>query len=84
MAGNWRASQETEEIGAWLKAVWEGQAAAAGPWKDRVVELLRQMAVLGAEAPDYAQGKALSGQGPAQPGGGPFSAAGAAGGLSGR
>jgi exoribonuclease II len=51
--------QEAEEIGAWLKAVSEGQAAAAGPWKDRVVELLRQMAVCGVEAPDYLEGKAL-------------------------
>ena len=48
-----------EEIGAWLEKVWAGQAAAAGPWKDRVVDLLRQMAVWGAEAPDYAQGKAF-------------------------
>ncbi len=51
--------QEAEEIGAWLKAVLDGQAAVAGPWKDRVVELLRQMAVWGAEAPDYLEGKAL-------------------------
>jgi exoribonuclease-2 len=50
--------RELEEIGVWLEKVWAGQAAAAGPWKDRVVELLRQMALWGAEAPDYAQGKA--------------------------
>ena len=50
--------QELEVIAVWLEKVWEGQAAAAGPWKDRVVELLRRMAVWGAEAPDYAQGKA--------------------------
>jgi exoribonuclease-2 len=50
---------EQEEIGAWLKAVAEGQAAAAGPWKEKVLELLRRMAVWGAEAPDYAEGKAL-------------------------
>jgi exoribonuclease II len=50
---------EAEEIGAWLKAVAEGRAAAAGDWKERVVELLRRMAVWGAEAPDYAEGKAL-------------------------
>jgi exoribonuclease-2 len=50
--------QELSEIAAWLVKVWAGQAAAAGPWKDRVVELLRRMAVWGAEAPDYAQGKA--------------------------
>jgi exoribonuclease-2 len=50
--------REQEEIAAWLEKVWVGQAAAAGPWKDRVLELLRRMAVWGAEAPDYAQGKA--------------------------
>ena len=50
--------REMEEIAAWLEKVWEGQAAAAGPWRDRVVELFRRMAVWGAEAPDYAQGKA--------------------------
>jgi exoribonuclease-2 len=50
--------RELEEIAAWLEKVWAGQAAPAGPWKDRVLELLRQMAVWGAEAPDYAQGKA--------------------------
>jgi exoribonuclease II len=50
--------REQAEIAAWLEKVWAGQAGAAGPWKDRVVELLRRMAVWGAEAPDYAQGKA--------------------------
>jgi exoribonuclease II len=50
--------REMAEIAAWLEKVWAGQAAAAGPWKDRVTELLRHMAVWGAEAPDYAQGKA--------------------------
>ncbi len=51
--------QEAEEIGAWLKAVLEGQARGAGLWKDRVVGLLRQMALWGAEAPDYLEGKGL-------------------------
>jgi exoribonuclease-2 len=50
--------REQEEIGVWLKAVSEGQAALAGPWKDRVLDLLRQLAVWGAEAPDYAECKA--------------------------
>jgi exoribonuclease-2 len=48
---------EQEEIGAWLKTVAEGQPTAAGPWKEKVVDLLRRMAVQGAEAPDYAEGK---------------------------
>jgi len=50
--------RETEEIAAWLEKVWAGQAVPAGPWYDRVVALLKGMAVWGAEAPDYAQGKA--------------------------
>jgi exoribonuclease-2 len=49
--------RELEEIAAWLEKVWDGQAAAAGSWQDRVVDLLRRMALWGAEAPDYAQGK---------------------------
>ena len=51
--------RELDEIAGWLEKVWAGQAAAAGPWKDRVVELLRRMALWGAEVPDYAQGKAF-------------------------
>ena len=51
--------QELEEIGAWLEKIWAGQAAAAGPWKDRALDLLRQMALWGADAPDYVQGKAF-------------------------
>ena len=51
--------RELEEIAAWLEKVWAGQAAAAGSWQDRVVELLRRMALWGAEAPDYVQGKAF-------------------------
>jgi exoribonuclease II len=51
--------RELEEVGAWLQAIWEGrEQAAQPPWRDRVVAILRRMAVLGAEAPDYAQGKA--------------------------
>ncbi len=51
--------QELEEIAAWLEKVWAGQAAVAGPWKDRVLDLLRRMVLWGADAPDYAQGKAF-------------------------
>jgi exoribonuclease II len=51
--------REQEEIGAWLKAVMEGHSAVAGSWKDRVLGLLRQMAVWGTEAPDYTEGKNL-------------------------
>ncbi len=51
--------RELEEISAWLEKVWAGEKAAAGPWYDRVVDLLRRMALWGAETPDYAQGKAF-------------------------
>ena len=65
--------RETEEIGAWLQAVWEGREIdAAPPWRDRVVALLRQMAVFGAEAADFAQGKAYLDQARLQAGNGPF------------
>ncbi|MDP3182230.1 MAG: ribonuclease R [Desulfobaccales bacterium] len=50
--------RELEEGAAWLQAVWEGKEAQAPPGGPRCVEILRQMAVWGAEAPDYAQGKA--------------------------
>ena len=32
--------RELEEIAAWLEKVWAGEKAAAGDWKDRVLELL--------------------------------------------
>jgi len=51
--------RELEEVAAWLLAVWEGKEShAQPPWRPGVVELLRQLAVWGAEAPDYPQGKA--------------------------
>lgn len=51
--------REIEDIGAWLQAVWEGRdTAAAAAWRPRVEGVLRQMALWGSEAPDYAQGKA--------------------------
>ena len=49
--------QESEEVAAWLQAVWEGGEVPDPPWRPRLVELLRQLAVWGADAPDYAQGK---------------------------
>ncbi len=51
--------REVDEIGSWLQAVWEGrEPAARPPWRERLMMLLRQMAVLGPEAPDFTQGKA--------------------------
>ena len=64
--------REMEEIGAWLQAVWEGREAGAPPWRERVVALLRRMAVFGSEAPDYAQGKAYLDQAHLHPADAPF------------
>jgi exoribonuclease-2 len=64
--------RELEEIGAWLEKVWAGQPAAAGPWKEGVVELLRRLALWGPEAPDYAQGKAYLDRAGLHPGEAPF------------
>jgi exoribonuclease-2 len=50
--------QEMEAAAAWLRAVWEGEKAPEPKGKGHLLELLRQMAVFGAEAPDYVQGKA--------------------------
>ena len=50
--------QELVEVGAWLQEVWEGRELSRHyPWRESVVALLRRMAVSGAEAPDYEQGK---------------------------
>src|SRR5208282_2385180 len=47
------------EVGAWLQAVWEGrELTRQSHWREEVGALLRGMAVSGAEAPDYDQGKA--------------------------
>jgi exoribonuclease-2 len=64
--------EELEEIAAWLEKVWAGEKAAAGPWKDRVVDLLRRMVLWGAEVPDYAQGKAFLDQARLNPVEAPF------------
>ncbi len=50
---------ELTQVGAWLQAVWEGrELSRQHPWRESVVAQLRRMAVSGAEAPDYDQGKA--------------------------
>ncbi len=50
--------KDLEEVAAWLQAVWEGRPVADPHFRPRLLELLRQLAILGTEAPDYAQGKA--------------------------
>jgi exoribonuclease II len=64
--------REQQEIAAWLQKVWEGQGGPAGPWKAQVVEVLRQMALRGAEAPDFSQGKAYLEAARLHPGEAPF------------
>ncbi len=50
--------QEMDAAATWLRAVWEGEKAPEPKGKAYLLELLRRLAVFGAEAPDYAQGKA--------------------------
>ncbi len=50
--------QEMEAAAVWLRAVWDGEKAPEPKGKAQLVELLRRLAVFGAEDPGYAQGKA--------------------------
>jgi exoribonuclease-2 len=50
--------REMEAAAAWLRALWDGEKAPEPQGKGQLLELLRNMAVWGPEAPDYAQGKA--------------------------
>ena len=71
----WEAARRRElaEVGAWLQAVWEGRELSRHyPWRESVVALLRRMAVSGAEAPDYDQGKAYLDQAGLSAGTAPF------------
>ncbi|MFZ5450352.1 MAG: ribonuclease catalytic domain-containing protein [Thermodesulfobacteriota bacterium] len=49
--------QEMEAAAVWLRAVWEREQAPEPKGAPYLVELLRQMAVFGPEAPDFVQGK---------------------------
>jgi len=49
--------QEMEDAALWLRAVWEREKAPEPKCAPYLVDLLRQMAVSGPEAQDYAQGK---------------------------
>ncbi|MEW6387367.1 MAG: ribonuclease catalytic domain-containing protein [Thermodesulfobacteriota bacterium] len=53
------ARQELEAGAGWLKTAWETGAIPDDYWRQRLVELLRQMAVWGTEAPEFPQGKAF-------------------------
>jgi exoribonuclease-2 len=50
--------RELETGAGWLKTAWETGEIPDSHWRPRLVELLRQMAVWGTEAPEFAQGKA--------------------------
>jgi exoribonuclease-2 len=51
--------REIEEASQWLALVGAGEAVAPPPHKVKVIGLLKEMALWGAEAPSHAQGKAL-------------------------
>jgi exoribonuclease-2 len=55
------AEQERElrESSVWLAAVWAGETGPPPEGKKRIVDLLKEMALFGPEAPEYAKGKAL-------------------------
>jgi len=53
------AKQELAEAAQWLKAAWEGGDIADPAWRGRLVELLKQVAVWGQEAPEYPRVKAF-------------------------
>ncbi len=52
------AQRELAEAAAWLKTAWETGEITDPEWRQRLVEMLKQMAVLGSEAPEFAKGKA--------------------------
>ncbi len=51
--------REMQEASAWLAGVWSGEMTPPPQNISTLVRLLKDMAVLGLEAPEYAKGKAL-------------------------
>jgi exoribonuclease-2 len=51
--------RELQEASVWLAAAWAGETGPPPETKMRIVALLKEMALFGPEAPDYAKGKAL-------------------------
>jgi exoribonuclease II len=49
--------QERETAASWLKSAWEGQGIAHQGWQQRLVEVLRDMAVFGSAGEHYELGK---------------------------
>lgn len=66
------ARRELAEAALWLKAAWEKGEIADPGWRERLLPLLKEMAVLGEEAPDYALGKAYLEKAGLSPGDAPF------------
>jgi exoribonuclease-2 len=53
------ARQELDEAGALLKTAWEKGEIPDEEWRERLVTLLKDMAVFGEEAPEYQRSKAF-------------------------
>ncbi|MBM4331421.1 MAG: RNB domain-containing ribonuclease [Deltaproteobacteria bacterium] len=51
--------REIEEASAWLAGVLAGETNSPPENKRAIISLLKEMAIFGAEAPEYAKGKAL-------------------------
>ena len=51
--------EELQEGSTWLKKVWEGVHVEDPPGKDRHLDLLRELAIFGSDAPEYQKGKEL-------------------------
>ena len=52
-------ARELQEGGQWLARTWAGESAAPPPGKEEIIRLLKEYALLGAEAPDLAKARAL-------------------------
>jgi len=53
------AQQELSEAAQYLRAAWEGEGIADPAWRERLVELLKQVAVWGQESPEYPRVKSF-------------------------
>ena len=52
-------ARELQEGSQWLAKTWAGESAAPPSGKEEIIRLLKEYALLGAEAPDQAKAKAL-------------------------
>jgi len=49
--------QERQTAGAWLRAAWEGKEITDPVWRQRLIEVLRDMAVFGSEGQHFESGR---------------------------